>query len=425
MAAGRRSVGRAFRAVAVDTSALRDSRDYRLLVLGGFVSGLGTQLTLVALPYQVYVQTGSSLLVGLIGLAELIPLVALSLIGGALADRGDRRRLLMLSQAAMLVCSLLLALGAIAGSPPTAALFVLAGLAAAASAVDRPARSAMLPNVVGPERLRAAISFNYGLFQLTMVVGPALAGIIIGTLGLRAAYGLDAASFLVMLAMVGLMRPQPAPQAGQPEPFLRSVRSGLSFAARHGELMGSFAIDLVAMTFGMPRALFPALALTVYNAGPEGVGLLYAAVSAGAVVAALTTGWLGHVRRLGRIVVGAVAVWGASIALLGLTGKLAVAMVCLLAAGAADSVSAVCRSTIMQTATPDAMRGRMGSIFTLVVAGGPRLGDVESGSVAAAFGVQASVVSGGLLCMLGIVPVVAAFPDFWRYGEDDEPAAPA
>jgi len=189
--------------------------------------------------------------------------------------------------------------------------------------------------------------------------------------------------------------------------------------------MGSFAIDLVAMTFGMPRALFPALALTVYNAGPEGVGLLYAAVSAGAVVAALTTGWLGHVRRLGRIVVGAVAVWGASIALLGLTGKLAVAMVCLLAAGAADSVSAVCRSTIMQTATPDAMRGRMGSIFTLVVAGGPRLGDVESGSVAAAFGVQASVVSGGLLCMLGIVPVVAAFPDFWRYGEDDEPAAPA
>jgi len=415
MAAGRRSVGRAFRAVAVDTSALRDSRDYRLLVLGGFVSGLGTQLTLVALPYQVYVQTGSSLLVGLIGLAELIPLVALSLIGGALADRGDRRRLLMLSQAAMLVCSLLLALGAIAGSPPTAALFVLAGLAAAASAVDRPARSAMLPNVVGPERLRAAISFNYGLFQLTMVVGPALAGIIIGTLGLRAAYGLDAASFLVMLAMVGLMRPQPAPQAGQPEPFLRSVRSGLSFAARHGELMGSFAIDLVAMTFGMPRALFPALALTVYNAGPEGVGLLYAAVSAGAVVAALTTGWLGHVRRLGRIVVGAVAVWGASIALLGLTGKLAVAMVCLLAAGAADSVSAVCRSTIMQTATPDALRGRMSSVFLLVVTSGPRLGDIESGAVASLVSPRFSVVSGGVATVAGVGLVALAFPGLAAY----------
>jgi MFS family permease len=415
---------RAVRAVAVDTSALRDSRDYRLLVLGGFVSGLGTQLTLVALPYQVYVQTGSSLLVGLIGLAELIPLVTLSLIGGALADRSDRRRLLLASQAAMLGCSVLLAAGAIAGSPPTAALFVLAGLAAAASAVDRPARSAMLPNVVGPERLRAAISFNYGLFQLTMVVGPALAGIIIGTLGLRFAYGLDAVSFLVMLGTVRMMQPQPAPIADQPEPFLRSVRSGLAFAARHGELMGSFAIDLVAMTFGMPRALFPALALSVYHAGPEGVGLLYAAVSAGAVVAALTTGWLGHVRRLGRIVVVAVAVWGASIALLGLTRSLTVAMLCLLVAGAADSVSAVCRSTIMQTATPDAMRGRMGSIFTLVVAGGPRLGDVESGAVASVVGVQASVVSGGVLCVLGIVPVVAAFPEFWRYGESEAKTGP-
>ena len=302
---------------------------------------------------------------------------------------------------------------------------MLAGLAAAASAVDRPARSAMLPNVVGPERLRAAISFNYGLFQLTMVVGPALAGIIIGTLGLRAAYGLDAASFLVMLAMVGLMRPQPAPQAGQPEPFLRSVRSGLSFAARHGELMGSFAIDLVAMTFGMPRALFPALALTVYNAGPEGVGLLYAAVSAGAVVAALTTGWLGHVRRLGRIVVGAVAVGARRSRCSALTGELAVAMVCLLARGGGRQRQRRLPLDHHADRDPDAMRGRMGSIFTLVVAGGPRLGDVESGSVAAAFGVQASVVSGGLLCMLGIVPVVAAFPDFWRYGEDDEPAAPA
>jgi MFS family permease len=173
------------------------------------------------------------------------------------------------------------------------------------------------------------------------------------------------------------------------------------------------------MTFGMPRALFPALALSVYDAGPEGVGLLYAAVSAGAVVAALTTGWLGRVTRLGRIVVVAVAVWGGSIALMGVAGSLVVGMLCLLVAGAADSVSAVCRSTIMQTATPDAMRGRMGSIFTLVVAGGPRLGDVESGTVASLVGVQASVVSGGVLCLLGIVPVVAAFPEFWRYGDTE------
>jgi MFS family permease len=241
---------------------------------------------------------------------------------------------------------------------------------------------------------------------------------VIGTLGLRFAYGIDVATFVVMLAAVAVMARQPPPPGETHESFIAAVRGGLSFAARHGELMGSFAIDILAMTFGMPRALFPALSLNLYHAGPEGVGLLYAAVSAGAVVAALTTGWLGGVRRLGRIVVWAVAIWGAAIALMGVTGSLAIALVCLLVAGAADSVSAVCRSTILQAATPDALRGRMSSIFTLVVAGGPRLGDVESGAVAAAFGTQVSVVSGGLLCLAGIVPVVAAFPAFWRYGDE-------
>lgn len=183
--------------------------------------------------------------------------------------------------------------------------------------------------------------------------------------------------------------------------------------------MGSFAIDIMAMTFGMPRALFPALALTVYGAGAAGVGLLYAAVSAGAVVAAFTTGWLSGARRLGRIVVVAVTVWGVGIALAGVTTSIAIGMPCLAVAGAADSVSAVCRSTILQTVTPDPMRGRLSAIYSLVVAGGPRIGDVESGTVAAAFGTQASVVSGGLLCLLGIVPIVAAFPEFWRYGDGD------
>jgi MFS family permease len=182
--------------------------------------------------------------------------------------------------------------------------------------------------------------------------------------------------------------------------------------------MGSFAIDILAMTFGMPRALFPALALTVYNAGPEGVGILYAALSAGAMVAAFSTGWIVHVRRLGRIVVFAVAVWAVAIIFLGLTTSIWVAAACLLVAGSADSVSAVCRSTILLTATPDEMRGRMSSIFTLVVAGGPRLGDVESGTVAGIAGTRVSVVSGGLVCLLGILPVVAAFPAFWRYGEE-------
>jgi MFS family permease len=405
------------RSIVVDTGPMRHSRDYRLLALGGFVSGLGTQVTLVALPFQVYVLTGSSFDVGLIGLAELLPLIALSLIGGALADRTERRRLLMAAQLVQLSTSALLAVGAATGPPPIAALYALAGIAAAASAVDRPTRSAMIPGLVGPAELQAAVSFNYGLAQLTMVVGPAAGGIVIASAGLRWAYTLDVATFGAMVAAVALMRRQPPAGGPVGESFLRAVRSGLRFAGSRGELMGSFAVDLLAMTFGMPRALFPALSLTLYHAGATGVGLLYAALSFGATVSALSTGWLGHMRRLGRIVVIAIACWGVAVTLAGLTHTLAVAMACLAIAGAADSVSAVCRSTILLTATPDAMRGRMSAIFTLVVTGGPRLGDVESGSVAALLGAQAAVASGGILCVIGLAPIVAAFPAFWRYGE--------
>jgi MFS family permease len=411
---------RRLRGVAVDTTALRESRDYRLLVVGGLISGIGTQVTLVALPFQVYVLTGSSFLVGLLGLVELVPLVVVALLGGTLADRMDRRRLLLVSQLVQAGTSLCLVLGAAAGSPPVGVLYLIAAVASGASAVDRPTRAAMVPALVGPERLRSAISFNYGLVQVAMVVGPAMGGIVIAAGGLTWAYALDVATFLAMIAAAWAIASPPLPTVEPGASFLAAVRDGIRFAGRSGELMGSFAIDILAMTFGMPRALFPALALTVYDAGPEGVGILYAAVSAGAVVAAFSTGWMIHARRLGRIVVFAVLVWGVGIALLGLTSELWVGALCLLVAGAADSVSAVCRSTILQTVTPDEMRGRMSAIFTLVVAGGPRLGDVESGTVAAVGGTQFSVVSGGVICVLGIVPVLAAFPEFWRYGEELE-----
>ncbi|HEY0388444.1 MAG TPA: MFS transporter [Gaiellales bacterium] len=416
------------RAVAVDTSALRESRDYRLLVVGGFVSGLGSQVTLVALPYQVYLLTRSSFMVGLVGLVELFPLIAFGLVGGALADRVDRRRLLLVAQVGMLATSAGLAAGAADGDPPIALVFALAGLAAGGSAIDRPTRAAIVPSLVGRARLRSAISFNYGLVQLALVVGPAVGGILIAAVGLTWAYLLDAVTFVAMIVSVLAISAQPpAESSSGREPFLASVTSGLRFAAERGELMGSFVIDILAMTFGMPRALFPALSLNVYHAGATGVGLLYAALSAGAMVAAFSTGWLTHARRLGRIVVFAILLWGIGIAVMGLTSSLVVAMACLCVAGSADSVSAVCRSTILQTATPDRMRGRMSSVFTLVVAGGPRLGDVESGAVAAAVGTQASVVLGGVACVAGLLPVVAAFPAFWNYDEGGaaaEAAAP-
>ncbi len=379
------------------------------------MSGLGTQAALVALPFQVYAQTGSAFLTGLLGAVELGPLVAMALLGGALADRFDRRKVLLLDQIALVLCSGALAVLSFAHVTPLGLLYVLGGLLAGAGAVQNVTRGAIVPNLVDPERLRSALALTFGLFQLTLVIGPAVGGVLIGAFGVGTAYAVDAVSCLAMVGAVVAMGPQPALHRDSEIGVRRSIADGLRFVRGNEALVGSFAVDLVAMTFGMPRALFPVLAVSVYHAGAEGTGLLFAAVSAGATVAALTTGWLEHARRLGRIVLWAVVAWGAAIALAGLAGSLALAAVLLAIAGAADSVSAVCRSTINQTVTPDAMRGRMSSVFSLVVTSGPRLGDVESGAVAGLTGPRFSVTSGGLACIAGVAVVAVMFPALVHY----------
>jgi MFS family permease len=402
--------------ITADLTPLRASRELRLLVLGNFVSGMGTQAALVALPYQVYVQTHSALKTGLLGAAELGPLVLMALVGGALADRVDRRRLLLLDQIALVLIACALCALALAGSPPLGALYVLAGLLAGFGAIQNVTRSAIVPNLVEPERLHAALAVNFGLYQLTMVIGPALGGLLIGVAGIAAAYGVDAVScFAMVFALLGMAPQLPHRSDAERPSIRRSIGDGLSFVRRSQALMGSFAIDLVAMTFGMPRALFPVLAVGVYGAGAGGTGLLFAAVSAGATVAALTTRWLDRVHRLGRIVIGAVLVWGLAIALAGSANGLWFAAALLAVAGAADSVSAVCRAIINQTVTPDAMRGRMSSVFSLVVTSGPRLGDIESGAVASLTSARFSMASGGLACLAGTAAVVAAFPALASY----------
>lgn len=411
-----------------DLSPLRESRDLRLLTIGNVVSGIGTQAALVALPYQLYIETKSAFLVGLLGAVELVPLVSMALLGGVLADRYDRRRLLLADQLALVAIAGALAALAFAGSPPVGALYALGGLLAGFGAVQNVARSAIVPNLVAADRLRAALAVNYGLHTLTLVIGPALGGVLIGALGVGAAYTADAVGCLAIVATVWAMAPQrpiaEREDAG-PQPVLRSIAEGLRFVRGNQALMGSFVIDLVAMTFGMPRALFAVLSVSVYHAGASGTGLLYASVAAGATVAALTTGWISHVRRLGLIVIWAVVAWGVAIALVGLAGSIWLAALLLALAGAADSVSAVCRSAINQSVTPDHMRGRMSSVFSLVVTSGPRLGDIESGSVAAVTGVRFSVVSGGLACVAGVGLVVVAFPALARYDADRVLAAAA
>jgi MFS family permease len=405
--------------IAVDLAPVRESRDLRLLLGGELVTGLGTQAALVALPYQLYVETRSAFLTGLLGAVELVPLVTMALLGGALADRLDRRRLLLLDQVGLVLGAGALAALAFAGSAPLVLLYVLGALMAGFGAVQNVTAGSIVPNLVAPAQLRPALALNYGLMTLAMVVGPALGGLLISVLGLGAAYTIDAVSCLAMVGAVWAMAPQPPRgvdlAAIEPQRVLTSIAEGLRFVRGNSALMGSFAIDLLAMTFGMPRALFAVLSVSVYHTGAGGTGLLYASVAAGATVAALTTGWLGHARRLGLIVIWAVVAWGIAIVMVGLAGSLWIAAGFLALAGAADSVSAVCRSAINQSVTPDHLRGRMSSVFSLVVTSGPRLGDVESGSVAALTSTRFSVLSGGLVCVVGVVAILVAFPALLKF----------
>jgi MFS family permease len=398
--------------IHADTTALRESRELRSLVLGNFVSSMGTQASLVALPFQLYTQTGSPFLTGLLGAAELGPLVGMALLGGALADRLDRRILLLVDQVALVLIAAALCAAALLGEPPVWLLYLLGALLAGFGAVQNVARSAIVPNLVRPQLLRSALAVNYGLYQLTMVVGPGLGGLLISGGGVELAYAVDAISCAAMVVGVLAIGRQP-PVRNEAEPIVsirRSIADGLRFVRRNRALLGSFAIDLNAMAFGMPRALFPVLAVSVYHAGASGTGLLFAAVAAGATIAALTTRWLEHVARLGLIVIGAVAAWGLAVFAAALVPNLWFAAAMLALAGAADSISAVCRNVINQSVTPDAMRGRMSSIYSLVVTSGPRVGDVEAGAIASLTSARFSMASGGLACVAGVLLIVIAFP---------------
>lgn len=411
-------------AVAVDAGALRESTPFRRLWLGQSVSLVGRQITTVAVPYQVYQLTHSAFAVGAIGLAQAVPLITASLASGAISDRVDRRRILLCTQSGLAGCSALLALGAVAGHPPVVAVYLVVAAAAAIAALDSPTRTAIIPGLVGSKRLPGALSLNIAQFQTALVAGPAFGGLLIAHVGLATAYAIDVATFGAALVAVLLLPPQP-PKAQVHEPPLVAIRRGLSFARHEPVILGGFAMDLAAMVFGLPRALFPVLAATTFHTGVQGLGLLYAAPGAGAVLAAVSTGWVGRVRRLGRVIVVTIAVWGVAIVAFGFVSVLWIALVLLVVAGAADSLSAVCRTTIMHTITPDELRGRVTSVYFMVVVGGPYLGDVEAGTVAALASPQVSVVSGGALCLLGLGAAALAFPAVWRYAAARRPAAPA
>jgi MFS family permease len=400
----------------LDLSPLRDSRDFRLLWIGEVISHTGRHITVVALPFQVFELTRSPLAVGLIGLAQIGPLIAFSLIGGAIADAHDRRRLLIISQVGSMAASLMLVGGAVAGDPPLWFLYLAAAISSAFAALDSPTRAAAIPRLVPKDRISSAIALNQVGFQVNDVAGPALGGVLIAVAGLKWAYAIDAVTFLAAIWALLLMRPMPPEHQGPRPPVMRSIREGFAYLRGRRVLQATFIVDINAMVFAMPRALFPILAVEAFNVGPAGLGFLYAAPGAGALAGALLTGWVRHVRHQGRIVLWAVATWGLAIVGFGLsTGAFALALVFLAIAGAADTISAIFRGTILQSSVPDRLRGRLSGIHIMVVVGGPRLGDFEAGLVAQLISPTFSVVSGGLACVAGVAVIAMAMPQFRRY----------
>jgi MFS family permease len=399
--------------IAVDIRPLRESREFRRLWLGTGISAIGSQITTVAIPFQLYDETRSTLLVGLLGIAALVPLLVVPLYGGAVADAVDRRRMLLLSDIALLLVSVGLLVNALLGEPRVWFLFVAEALGTAAYGFQRPARNSITPRLVADDQLLAAIAVEDVVFTLARVAGPALAGVLIATVGLPGAFGIDIATFAGSLLAIWLLRPAPpAPDADRPS--LQSILDGFRYVGHRKVLLGIFLVDTNAMIFGMPRSLFPAFADRL-GGGPSVLGLMYAAPFAGALVASLLSGWMNEVRRQGLGVCMAAAAWGVAIALVGFAEAVWVALVFLAVAGAADFVSAVLRSNILLTATPDAMRGRLSGIELAQVASTPELGNVEAGVVASLTSVRASIVSGGVLSVAGTVAVALAVPALVRY----------
>jgi len=396
----------------MDVAPLRRSREFRLLFVGQGVSFFGSMVTYVALPYQAYHVSHSSLIVGLLSLTELVPLLITAFVGGALADSVDRRRMVRITESAMCLVVGALVVNSLATHPQLWVLFAVAFAAAGIDGMQRPSLDAMVPRLVSSEDLPAASALSSLKSNLGMVAGPPVAGVLIVALGLPVTYGVDVATFFVSLVALALMRAVPPPPDS--EGFsLRAIAEGLRYARSRQDLLGSYLVDMNAMFFGIPTALFPQVAS--HLGGAAVLGVLYAAPSAGSLVVTLTSGWARHVRHNGRAVALAAAVWGLGIIGFGFARTLPLAILGLVVAGGADMVSGLFRTTMWNQSIPDSLRGRLAGIEMLSYSSGPTLGNVEAGLVESLAGLRASIVSGGVLCVVGTVALAAALPRFWNY----------
>ena len=404
------------RRIAIDVTPLRVSAPYRHLWFGLVVSTSGSQFTLVAVFIQLTRLTESEVLVGASGVAYLVGLIAGTLAFGPVIDAWDRRRLLIMAQLGAMAAVAILLLSSTLEDPPLPLIFLGLAVAAAFSALDSPTRSAMTPRLLGAELIPSAQALNQVVWNGAALVGPAVAGVVIGAAGLTVAYAIDLASLLAMLAAAWSLQPMPPLGTEQNATGAGAIAEGFAYVRDNPLIRSTFVIDLVAMIFGMPRALFTFLIVEDFHRSEELVGLLFSAPAVGAFLGALTSGWTRRVRAQGRAVIVAVALWGVAITAFGVAAPhLWLALVALAGAGWADVISAIFRNTILQLAVPDRLRGRLSQIHILVVTGGPRLGDLEAGIVARLTSPIVSVVSGGLACIAGAWLVGLRYPSLRAY----------
>jgi MFS family permease len=404
--------------VTLDYTPLRQSRNFRLLLGGQTINLVGNQIAIVAIPYQVFLLTHSSLAVGALSLCQFVPLMIMYLLGGSLADMIDRRKLLLITQTLLACGAALFTVASFLGRPPVWYIFAVAMFMAGVQAVDNPTRRASIPRLVSREQIANALSLNQILSQTGQIAGPAVGGLLLAKAGFGPAYAVNLATFLISILAVVQMSPLPPEDGGGLRNPISAMGESFVFLKDKPILLSNFVVDVNGQIFGLPKALFPALATNVFRNGAAGLGLLYAAPGVGAFLGAFLTGWCGKVRRQGRTVVILVAIWGIAIALFGLFAHprlFWLGLLMLAIAGAADMFSAVMRNTILQLVIPDRLRGRLSSVSMMTTTGGPRLGDAEAGAVATLTTPQISVVSGGLLTFLGCIVVAFTIPVYWNW----------
>jgi MFS family permease len=408
-------------ALRIDVTPLRTSRDFRLLFAAGTVFYLGGMVTYVALPFQLYRLTGSNFAVGAMSLVELLPLIVFGLYGGALADHVDRRRMLVLCGVAQVVLTVGLLANAMLDKPSAWTIYAVGFFLSIAQSLQRPSREALIPRTVRHDQLTAASAVSSLGMQVGTLLGPAIGGILVATVGVSWAYGVDVAGLVIATVLFGCLHAYPPTDLSTP-PSIEGIVSGIRYAVGRRDLLGTYVIDMVAMFLAMPIVLFPAFAETVLRE-PKMLGLLYTAESVGTMVATLSSGWTTRFHHHGRAVVVASMCWGAAIALVGIAPNAWVAIVFLMLAGAADMISGIFRGTIWNQTIPDELRGRLAGIEMLSYSLGPMGGSARAGLVADLTGVRTSIVSGGVLCVAGVSGASLWLRDFWRYdAQTDEHA---